>query len=376
MMEAARGRPAGFDYLRVGLALSVVGWHSLVTSYGTDLQSGILDGPWRSVVAVILPMFFALSGFLVASSLQRNTLPTFLGLRALRIMPALMVEVGLSALLLGPLLTSGSLGDYFSDARFFEYFLNIVGDIHYFLPGVFTGNPFPFYVNAQLWTVPFELQCYVLLALAGLVGVCRYPTLMVVVTIGLHGLWGGLALLTGHDDGGLGSTVSGHVLALSFLAGVTFYLMRARVPYNLLLFGASVAVVALALQVPYGDYLIPFPVAYGTAFLGLANPRKWFLVRWGDYSYGIFLYGFPIQQLVVSRGAVFHSWYANLLIAVPLTVAFAALSWTVVERPALSLRRHVARLDVVAVVVGKIAAQLAASRGIAPGPTTDRPPGV
>jgi peptidoglycan/LPS O-acetylase OafA/YrhL len=340
-MGGAGNRSSGFDYLRVALALSVVSWHSLVTSYGTELQSRVLAGPWRSIVAVILPMFFALSGFLVAGSLQRNALPTFLGLRALRIMPALAIEVMLSALLLGPLVTDGSLTNYFQDVRFSNYFLNIIGNIHYFLPGVFAGNPFPFYVNAQLWTIPFELQCYVLLAVSGMAGACRYPQLLAVTTIGLQGACGGLAWLTGHDDGGLGSTVPGYVLTLCFLAGVTLYLMRDRVSYNFLLLTISIVLIGLALQLPYGDFLIPFPVAYGTVFLGLANPRRWFLVRWGDYSYGIFLYGFPIQQLVASQGAAFHSWYINLLIAVPLVVAFAAVSWVIVERPALSLRRHV-----------------------------------
>lgn len=347
MMLAAEGRSSGFDYLRVVLALSVLGWHSLVTSYGPGLQAQIWAGPWRSIVAMILPMFFALSGFLVAASLQRNTLPTFLGLRVLRIVPALAVEIALSALVLGPLLTSGRLADYFSDSRFFDYLLNVTGNIHYFLPGVFEGNPFPHYVNAQLWTVPFELECYLLLALAGILGIRRRPGLLVFATIVLLCVWAGRAVLTGHDDGGIGSTVPGAVLVLCFLTGVAFYLMRDRIPASAPFCAVAAALAAVAFQVPFGDYLVPIPIAYLTVFLGLLNPRKRFLLRWGDYSYGIFLYGFPIEQLVASQGAAFQQWHVNLLIAVPLTVAFAALSWSVVERPALSLRGQVRKLDAV-----------------------------
>jgi len=361
-MRASDGRSTGFDYLRVGLALSVVCSHSVVTSYGTDLQSQFLAGPWRSLVGVILPMFFALSGFLVAGSLQRNTLPTFLGLRVLRIMPALAVEIGLSALLLGPLLTRLPIAEYFADTRFFSYFLNITGDIHYFLPGVFDTNPFPFYVNAQLWTVPFELECYVLLAITGIVGIYRNPGLLVFATIVLHFAWAGHAILAGHTDGGLGSTVPGNVLALSFLAGVSFYLLRDRVSADWRLCMGAAALTAIALQVPFGDYLIPFPVAYLTVCLGLLNPRKRFLLRWGDYSYGIFLYGFPIQQFVTGLGPGFHNWAINLALAVPLTVAFAALSWVTVERPALSLRRYVSRLDVLSCLTARLVAPLKGSR--------------
>lgn len=360
-MNSAEGRSTGFDYLRVALALSVMGWHSLVTSYGTYLQSQVLAGPWRSLVGMILPMFFALSGFLVAGSLQRNTLPAFLGLRVLRITPALAVEIGLSALLLGPLLTNWSLVAYFSDPRFFAYLLNVIGDIHYFLPGVFDSNPFPSYVNGQLWTVPFELECYVLIAIVGVLGINRRPCLLVCATITLHCVWAGQALLSTQHDGGLGSTVPGNVLVLSFLAGVTLYLLRDYVPASGALCAAAAGLTAIALQLPFGDYLIAFPIAYLTVFLGLLNPKKRFLLQWDDYSYGIFLYGFPIQQLVAERGAAFQTWSVNLLIAVPLTVGFAALSWRVVERPSLTLRHHVRKLDAASQFAAAMVARAAAA---------------
>jgi peptidoglycan/LPS O-acetylase OafA/YrhL len=341
------GRSSGFDYLRVTLALSVVVWHSVVTSYGTSFQSEIWNSPWRSVVGLILPMFFALSGFLVAGSLSRNALPTFLGLRALRIMPALGVEICLSALILGPLLTTVPLIQYFSDSKFYSYFLNLFGDVHFFLPGLFADNPFPAYVNGQLWTIPFELECYLLLAIFAAAGIFRRTGLFVFATFVLHAVWTGQAIFEAYAQGALplsGSTVPGNVLPLCFLAGVVLYLLRDRVRASWPLCLAALAVSSIALQVPFGDFLISFPVAYLTIFLGLLNPRR-LPLRGGDYSYGIFLYGFPIQQLVASQGTSFHRWYVNLAIAVPLTVAFAALSWNFVESPALLLRLHLRRLD-------------------------------
>jgi peptidoglycan/LPS O-acetylase OafA/YrhL len=168
---ATGGRPSGFDYLRLWLAISVVFIHCPTTTIGAD---PFVDTPLNSFVRAVLPMFFALSGFLVAGSLERSkTLLTFLGLRVIRIYPALAVEVVLSAFLIGAFVTTHPLTGYFSDPLFFLYLRNALGDIHYFLPGGFANNPWPGMVNFQLWTVPFELLCYVLLTALVLFGALR-----------------------------------------------------------------------------------------------------------------------------------------------------------------------------------------------------------
>lgn len=155
-LAITKNRPSGFDYMRIVLALSVICWHSLLISYGTDATAGVWGRVLQPLSLLIVPMFFALSGFLVAGSLERSkSLVGFLGLRVFRIMPALAVEVLLSALILGPLLTTASLGSYFADPVLHSYFWNILGDIHYKLPGLFQQNPTDL-VNGQLWTVPYQ----------------------------------------------------------------------------------------------------------------------------------------------------------------------------------------------------------------------------
>src|SRR5271170_1656034 len=129
-LEQTAHRPSGFDWMRIGLASAVALFHAFHCSYGAaGVQAPI---GFRPAIGLILPMFFALSGFLVAGSLERSrTVVTFLGLRVVRIVPALMVEVVLSALVLGPLVTTDDLRTYASNPAFYTYFLNIVGDIHY-----------------------------------------------------------------------------------------------------------------------------------------------------------------------------------------------------------------------------------------------------
>lgn len=320
--------------MRLVLALSVICWHSLLISYGTD------EGPWKPVLGplalLIVPMFFSLSGFLVAGSLERSqTLFGFLGLRVMRIMPALSVEVLLSALILGPLLTTYSLSAYFADADLHRYMLNIVGHIHYYLPGVFQDNPSK-QVNGQLWTVPYELVCYILLSLLAVFGIVRRRHLFLGFLVIYYAAQVANTLLrpsTGFQGAG------GSSIVMAFIAGILLYQYRDKVVWSKLLFTACfVLAVALPILVPKGMRFAAIPIAYLTVYLGLLNPSRNKLLLSGDYSYGLFLYGFPVQQAVYSLGPAFQNWYMNILISVPMTAFIAVLSWHCIEKPVLGQR--------------------------------------
>ncbi len=338
-LTATRGRPTGFDYLRIGLAVGVVGWHTIVTSYGFDVQSRAWGTAWRPLISSILPMFFALSGFLVAGSLDRTPeLSKFLGLRALRILPALAVETILSAFLIGPLLTSYAASHYFSDPQFRSYLLNMLGIVHMHLPGVFNANPLPHIVNGQLWTVPFELQCYLALAAFAFLGIASRRNTLFVILLALQIVL--LAVRVAISHGHEGTVLHGRLLVLTFLAGVALYTQRERVPLSPVWFLVSLALMIIGLSVPLMQYLTPYPVAYVTVWLGMTNFKATALHKLGDLSYGIFLYGFPLQQWIMTWGPWTHHWYVNFIIALPLASAVALVSWNVVEKPCLRLKKH------------------------------------
>lgn len=344
----AAGRTTGFDCLRLGLATTVLCSHSIDVSYGLRFASDFENGPIRPFIALILPMFFALSGFLVAGSLERcRSLISFMGLRLIRLVPALAFETVLAALILGPLLTSLPLAAYFSDGLLPRYFLNIVGDIQYLLPGLFEGNPWARTVNAQLWTLPYELICYTALATLALFGVHRHRRVFALVVVAANLILIGHYVINAASAGWNAQPVApGPALVLAFLYGITFYLYRDKVAHSARL-GVAAAVLALALLIhPATDYLVPLPAAYVTVWLGLMRPRPSVLTEHGDYSYGIFLFGFPIQQAVTQLvGPSFQQWYWNIAIALPLTIVFAMVSWHAVEKPSLGLRRPLKRLE-------------------------------
>ncbi len=171
-MRSAGPATTGFDYLRIALATAVLAWHSIILSTGSaPLDRALWSGPFRFLPAAILPMFFALSGFLVSASLERTRLHQFLALRALRIVPALSVAVVFSALVLGAVFTTLPLRQYFTSPEFGGFFLNIIGLVHVTLPGVFEHNPDPRFIATQLWTIPFEFACYNALDIFSLVNI-------------------------------------------------------------------------------------------------------------------------------------------------------------------------------------------------------------
>lgn len=335
------GAASGFDYLRIGLASAVICWHSLHVSYGWGAADYFSGGIYRPLVAGILPIFFALSGFLVAGSLERSKmLLDFLLLRAIRLVPALAVEVALSALLLGPLLTKASLAEYFSAPDFYLYFGNIVGSIRMRLPGVFIDNPIAGVTNLSLWTVPYELESYLALAAVSMVGLLTRPALNAAIFLAA------LVFLTAHDfsHGALVDygPLPGRALVACFMAGVLVWRRRAKITLR-----ASAAVCAGlltigAIYIPELNYFASIPAAYLTVYLGLMNPRKIWLVRAGDYSYGMYLFAYPIQQTIaaafVHAGAP-QSWPVNFALAWWAALGYAMFSWHFVEHPCLSRRK-------------------------------------
>ncbi|QJU57265.1 acyltransferase [Sphingomonas sp. AP4-R1] len=337
----------GFDYLRLTLALLVIILHAPFVVRGQAGVDSVWNDSFMPLFRLVVPMFFALSGFLVAGSFERcRTMLMFFGLRAIRIFPALAVETVISALILGPLLTEFTLGRYFSDPLFARYALNMLGEPQYFLPGVFAHNPFPDMVNGQLWTIPFELFCYISIGIIALFRARKYPvvaplatvaaTLVYLVARYIH--WGSLP--------DIHRSLAGPLLIPCFLAGVSLYLYRHVIPATHALGIVSLAISALFLAIPgLPQFLAPWPLAYATAYLGcLKLPRTWFSAG-ADYSYGIYLYGFPVQQMVVYFTFSRDSLLLNVVASVAICTAIAAFSWRFIEKPALKLKTNLSAVE-------------------------------
>lgn len=353
-MGLANNRPAGFDYMRLALSSAVILSHSFQVIANDLHRIAVWSGPDKAVVGLILPMFFALSGFLVTGSLERNkTLVSFLGLRILRLFPALTVELILSAFVLGLIFTVFPSGKYFHSHLFREYFWNLVGHPHFELPGVFLHNPSGDTVNSQLWTIPFEMKCYIALAVLAVVGIaCRPKWLLGGLVMAQAAFLVQLAL---RPPAVYNIAFPGEVLVGCFLGGVLLFKFRDKIPLTLTLFIISTVTSMSLLLIPYGYYALSLPAAYMTVYLGTLNFRRDPFLLSGDYSYGLYLYGFPLQQAFVALGPWTYHWWLNFFCVYPVAFGFAALSWWLVEKPILGLKRYVYKIETWALLAPPLA---------------------
>lgn len=360
---AHNSRTRGFDYLRIGLAVAVLAWHSYGITYGEDSVDTFLGVPVQAaMVYFVVPMFFALSGFLVTTSLYRlDSLRVYLTFRALRLFPALIVEVCLAALVLGPVLTSMSLAGYFSAGQFYGYFLNIAGLVHYVLPGLFAENPLPQVVNGSLWTIPYELECYIYLAIFFVLGFYakRWKVAAVfavltglVVLMGFTSTKGVVVAIKDmildpvevranlQEAKGPNAIEIARILVSCFFAGSLIYVLRAAIPLHWTLGVLSGVISYVMLLSPDWYLYVPLPISYFTVWLGLMNLPGNRILDSGDYSYGIYLYAFPIQQAVAYSGVTEGNYLAHVTLSLGIVSLFAMFSWHVIEKPSLRLKRH------------------------------------
>lgn len=342
-LAQVNNRPSGFDYMRLVLAVGVVYAHAMLLTDTHPMWPWPLLQIESLIIAFIVPMFFALSGFLVAGSLERSpTLISFLGLRIFRILPALNVEVILSALILGPLFTVLPLAEYYSDPLFRQYFWNMLGHVQYHLPGVYQSNPLTS-VNGQMWTVPYELACYVILSGLALFGIFKRRDWLLIFMLGCYALQG-FNNWYRPNPGYAGA--GGTTVVMAFIAGLLVHRFRDRLPWSASMAAAAFVMTLVLVQfVPNGIRFSALPLAYFTAYLGLLNPMRQPLILSGDYSYGIYLYAFPIQQAVIVCLPDHRIWYVNFAISLPISAAFACISWWFVEKPVMDRKAVLKSLE-------------------------------
>ena len=210
-------------------------------------------------------------------------------------------------------------------------------------------------VNGSTWTIPFEILCYFLVAALGLLGLFRQPPLVAGLAALLLAVlnWPSLRLLPMdwpafgyHPLPYVGWLWPLPMFATYFLSGMLFFLYRDRIPHTPGLFALSLILVGLTLgRLPLAPlFFVVFPTfgfyaLFYLAFLPLGRLHAW--ARHGDLSYGVYLYAYPLQRLLIAgqgRGGYHLTPLTLFLLAWVLSCGAAALSWRFVERPFLKLK--------------------------------------
>jgi len=349
-----KDRNNNLHLLRISAALAVLASHSWALATGNALLEPLRDSTGMSLGSLAVDVFFVASGFLVtASLLTRGSAVDFFWARCLRIYPALIVMVLLTVFALGPAFTSQQLPDYLTAYKTRAYLVTnglMLSDIQYFLPGVFEGNPWPGAVNGSLWTLPLELRMYATLLGAWLLlwitGTWRIRLMRLLIP--------GLALFYAahllRDLFIAEPSPADLRLKFMFFVGASCQVYKHRI--NLAASGALLAAAILA-----ASWLL-MPAQFPTVFL-VAMPYLLLYLAFvpggvvrqynklGDYSYGVYIYAFPVQQMLMASHPGLSPW-SLLLTSCLITLGLSALSWHFIEQHALTFKtsmvRHTTRL--------------------------------
>lgn len=339
--EVARGRDNNFNLIRMIAATGVLVSHAIPIAFGTGIPQPFETETGYTLGWICVAVFFAISGFLITASFERKKeVEAFLSARVARLFPALIVVTMLTAFLYGPAFTTLDLGAYFSEIGTWTYVPRNVAlvKLQYGLPGVFVDHPFPVAINGSLWTLVHEVTCYIGVLLAGMAGLLSSRrTLGIVLAV-----YFAVFVVTGLDQfaSALPERLHGlRLLSFPFAVGTAFFVWRDRIVLSWLgALGLGLLAWLARETLLYEAIFLTF-IAYATFVLAY-RPAGWLRAynRLGDYSYGMYVYAFPVQQAAVAVAGPMTP-LQNIAASLPITLLFAVASWYLVEEPALA-RRH------------------------------------
>lgn len=351
LSQVVQGRDNNFNLIRIAAALTVLVTHSFALSGGAAAGAPGRSRLGMSLGAIAVDVFFATSGFLVTASLmRRGSLRAFVRARVLRIYPANVVMVLLTVFGLGLVFTTRPWTDYLTSTttlRYLERCATLFFGVSFRLPGVFAHNPYPDAVNGSLWTLPYELHMYALLAFVWFL-CTRFAsrsahkafqyTLVAVTAVSA-------VLLVLNDLYNPAPRENGFLMLLcTFFSGATCFVMRERIVLSWSLFWPLAALLAASCidkHLFFAVYLATLAyLVLVLAYLPGGAVRRY--NRVGDYSYGTYIYAFPVQQSVAAL-VPGVSLAPMIALASGATLALAALSWHLIERPALELKEALSR---------------------------------
>ena len=334
-----------FNFIRLVAAVSVIISHAYVMRIGPGAPEPLAPLTPFTLGQHAVNAFFFLSGLTLSLSLARNpSLVHFTAARFLRVVPGLFFCGVFFAFVLGPTMTTWKLSDYFTDAHTWLYPFTVIIKFARAEPphGVFTTAPFAEIPNDPLWTLKYELAAYAGLALLQLCGLLRSWMALVAMIL----IAGSVYILTAPMI--LNSSISAWPFHMGrygfcFILGALAYRFRHSIPLTPWLLTTSLAVAVAATGTRFAGLAYIVLVAHLVMVAGsFSYGPLTRITRDIDVSYGTYIYGWPIQQSII---VVFPAMSAELMILLALVVVIplAFASWTLVEKPALDLKRFFKR---------------------------------
>ena len=333
LVDFMKSRKNNLDIIRFFAAILVAFSHSYpLVQASNDNEPLFVFTKQTTFGGIAVAIFFIISGFLIPQSFDKsNNLKTYIKSRILRIFPGLFAALAVSAFIIGPLLTSLPISEYFSNPKVYKYFIGItlLPNLSPSLPGVFEANTFGSFVNGSLWTLKFEFLFYIVVALIGVFKLLnkKFVLFYFIVT---------LLLSLPNINSNLHNLF---MLGSYFSAGTLLYLFRHQIKLKrsyviisliLVLFASKIGLFEASIAL-FGSYLVIY-IGYQQKFVFSS------FTKYGDISYGIYIYAFPIQQSIIAIFSSNITPFQNFIISLPIIIICSFLSWHLIKKRALKLK--------------------------------------
>lgn len=327
------GKTNNLTFIRLFAAFTVIYGHTTAIVPGASLDWVTRTTNYAFSGGVAVDLFFLISGFLVSASILNGGARRYLIARVLRIYPALWVNLILCTFVLGGLVTTLPIGEYLTHKETWTYFIGLAGTFRgaFFLPGVFSNN-LDHAMNGSIWSVLIEVWLYVFVLMAYLLGIMRNRSVFnVVFFITIVTLWSNPDLTPSL----IRDATSRHVCLL-FYIGSFLYINRDCVPvgpYYIL-----IALLLAGITIGTDRFVFAYILLLVTFFCAVSfyTQFKW-LDKYGDYSYGVYLYGWPAQQIIAHKFPTLAG-PENCMYACILAFFCGFLSWHLIEKRALKFK--------------------------------------
>lgn len=339
-------RHNSFGAIRLFLALAVLYHHTFfLGSLGKEPLAEIMHHQ-EDVGSLAVLCFFIISGFLVTNSLiHSDNVIIYSAKRFLRIYPAFWVCLLVTSLIFAPLVA------YFNHVTLNQTLSGRDGSLSYLkhnffifmhqynIKNLLASNPYPRVFDGSLWTLILEVKAYIVLGILGVVGIIRKKWLVLLFFLFLSFIFVRHIVVPEPHEKFLRFFIDNSVLMFLtyFFSGVTFYLFQDKIPFSKYFFFLAIVLVCLAAAVGVLHQILPFVMPYIIFYLAAKLPLS-FISAYGDFSYGIYIYAFPIQQ-ILTFFRFNQSFFFYILLSVILTLFCAILSWYLVEKPSLGVKK-------------------------------------
>jgi peptidoglycan/LPS O-acetylase OafA/YrhL len=333
------GRLNNFDFIRFTLASLVMFSHAFPILLEHKDFISILTNNELNIGSICVGCFFIISGFFITQSFEKyNNIRKYYKARFCRIYPGLITVVIFTTFIMGPIISIEPIKNYLVSLETYIYMLSRLLPIYgnHTLPGVFVNNT-DNTINSSLWSISPEIWCYIGISILGILNILKIRVLILITWIIL------IVVILIIDYLNLPDLLKIYYIIYSFIVVISFFLSGSllylyRDIINLNIKNDILSILILLVLIYFKFYLLSILLTIPYLLFRFAYSKKikiYNFAKYGDFSYGIYIYGFFIQQTIENYKIILNiklNFLIGFLLPYIITIICAFLSWNLIEK--------------------------------------------